>query len=149
MRARISDRFTELHTQRQDAEAKLAALQAATPTAMDPALLDEIPYAGDILLDLPLALKARLLAAFDITVVWNKPGNQVTVRAVITDATLQALPDILDPSQDGYHDTAATAPADSPLTQTPLQVSIAQSTGRPPCCDPRRWHLACDGQDDV
>ena len=129
MRARISDRFTELHTQRQDAEAKLAALQAATPAAMDPALLDEIPYAGDILLDLPLPLKSRLLAAFDITVVWNKPGNQVTVRAVITDATLQALPDILDPGQDGYHDTAATAPANSPLTQTPLSVSIAQSTG--------------------
>jgi hypothetical protein len=79
---------------------------------MDPALLDEIPYVGDILLYLLLALKARLLAAFDITVVWNKPGNQVTVRAVITDATLQALPDILNPRQDGYHDTA---PADSPL----------------------------------
>ena len=74
---------------------------------MDPALLDEIPYAGDVLPDLPLALKARLLAAFDITVLWNKPGNQVTVRAVITDATLRALPDILNPGQDGYHDTAA------------------------------------------
>ena len=127
MRARISDWFTELHTQRQDAEAKLTALEAATPAAMDPALLDEIPYAGDILLDLPLALKARLLAAFDITVIWNKPGDQVTVRAVITDATLQAMPDILNPGQDGYHDTAAPAPADSPLTPTPLSVSIAQS----------------------
>ena len=70
----------------------------------------------------------RLLAAFDITVVWNKPGNQVTVRAVITDATLRALPDILDPGQDGYHDAAPAAPADSPLTRTPLSVSIAQST---------------------
>ena len=60
---------------------------------------------------------------------WNKPGNQVTVRAVITDATLQALPDILNPGQDGYHDTA---PADSPLTRTPLSVSLAQSTGSPP-----------------
>lgn len=60
MRARISDRFTELHPQRQDAEAELAALQAAVPTAMDPSLLNEIPYAGAILLDLPLALKARL-----------------------------------------------------------------------------------------
>ena len=131
MRARIRGRFTELHTQRTEAEAKLATLEAATPTAMDPTLLDEIPYAGDVLPGLPLALKTRLLAAFDITVLWNKPGNQVTVRAVITDATLQALPDILDPGQDGYHDTAA-APADSPLTRTPLSVSIAQSTGSPP-----------------
>jgi site-specific DNA recombinase len=127
MRARIRERFTQLHTQRTEAEAKLATLEAATPTAMDPALLDEIPYAGDVLPGLPLALKTRLLAAFDITVLWNKPGNQVTVRAVITDATLQALPDILDPGQDGYHDTAA-APADSPLTRTPLLVSIAQTT---------------------
>ncbi|MGB6612580.1 MAG: hypothetical protein WBE95_00755, partial [Trebonia sp.] len=117
---------------RHDAEVKLAALEATTPTAMDPALLDEIPYAGDILLDLPLALKARLLAAFDITVFWNKPGNQVTVRAVLTDATLQAVLDILDPSQDGYHDTAEPAPANSPSTRTPLSVSIAHSTGSPP-----------------
>jgi hypothetical protein len=129
MRARISDRFTELHTQRQRAEAKLAALQAAVPTAMDPTLLDEIPYAGNILPGLPPALKARLLAAFDITISWNKPGNQATVRAVLTDATLQAVLDILDPGQDGYHDTAATAPADSPLTRTALLVSIAQSAG--------------------
>jgi len=131
MRARISDRFTELHAQRQQAEAKLAALQAATPTAMDPTLLDEIPYADDILPDLPPALKTRLFDAFDITVVWNKPDNQATVRAVLTDATLRAvldILDILDPSQDGYHDTAAPAAIDSPSTRTPLLVSIAQST---------------------
>jgi hypothetical protein len=29
------------------------------------------------------------------------------VFAEITEATLQALPDILDPGQDGYHDTNA------------------------------------------
>jgi len=60
MRTRISDRFTELHTQRQQAEAKLTALQAAAPTAMDPSLFDEVPYAGGILPDLPPALKTRL-----------------------------------------------------------------------------------------
>jgi hypothetical protein len=117
------------YTQRQDAEAELAALQAATPTAMDPALLDEIPYAGDILLDLPLALKARLVAAFDISPCGTSPATRSPSRAVITDATLRALPDILNPGQDGYHDTA---PADSPLTRTPLSVSLAQSTGSPP-----------------
>jgi site-specific DNA recombinase len=134
MRARISDRFTELHTQRQDAEVKLAALQAAVPTAMDPTLLDEIPYAGDILPDLPPALKTRLFAAFDMTVLWNKPGNQVTVHAVLTDATLRAVLDILDPRQDGYLDTAAPAPANSPSTRTPLLVSIAQTTGSQGTC---------------
>jgi hypothetical protein len=108
--------------------AQLAALQAATPTAMDPTLLDEIPYAGDILPDMPPALKDRLFAAFDITILWNKPGNQTTVRAVLTDATVRAVPDILNLSQDGYHDTATTTSTDTPLGRTSLSSPFAQST---------------------
>ncbi len=109
IRARIMDRFAQLHTQRQETEAQLATLTAHRPRAADPAILDEIPYAGDILPDLPPALKARLFAAFDLSVLWNKPGNQATVTIEITDATLQALPAILNPEQDGYHDTADQA----------------------------------------
>src|SRR6185312_12123360 len=82
------------------------ALNAATPRAADPALLDELPLAGDILPGLPPDLKARLLDAFDIQILWNKPGRQATVHAEITDATLQALPAILNPGQDGYDDTS-------------------------------------------
>jgi hypothetical protein len=45
---------------------------------------------------------------------WNKPAGQATIRATITDQTLRTLPGILNPSQDGYHDThplaATTAP---------------------------------------
>ena len=48
----------------------------------------------------------RLLEAFDIQVLWNKPGRQATVHAEITDATLRALPAILNPGQDGYDDTS-------------------------------------------
>jgi hypothetical protein len=58
MRARINERFTQLHTERTAAEAKLAALTAEQPKAADPAILDEIPYAGDIIPALPPALKA-------------------------------------------------------------------------------------------
>ena len=76
------------------------------PQATDPALLDQLPVLGDILPGLPPALKARLLAAFDLEILWNKPGQQVTVFAEITDATLQAIPGITDPGQDGYHDTS-------------------------------------------
>jgi hypothetical protein len=54
---------------------------------------------------MPPALKARLFAAFDITILWNKTGGQATVTAVITDATLQALPGILDLTK-----TATTTP---------------------------------------
>ena len=48
----------------------------------------------------------RLFAAFEITVLCNKTGNQVTVTATITDAAVQALSGILDPSQVGYYDVS-------------------------------------------
>src|SRR5271166_297491 len=62
----------------------------------------------------PPALKARLLAAFDLQILWNKTGQQATVFAEITDATLQALPAILDPAQDGYHDTSTDTGTSDP-----------------------------------
>jgi hypothetical protein len=46
---------------------------------------------------LQVELKAWLLDAFDIQILWNKPGRQATVIAEITDATLRALPAILNP----------------------------------------------------
>jgi hypothetical protein len=81
--------------------------------------------AGD---GLPPALKARLFAAVDLIILWNKTDGQATVTATITDATLAALPAILDPTQDGYHDT--DNPDDlGPLTQHPPSVSVAWATG--------------------
>jgi hypothetical protein len=97
MRARITGRFAELHHQREQVQAQLDALQAVTPKAADPALLDALPLAGDILPGLDPALKARLLDAFDLQVLWNKPGRQAIVFAEITEGTLRALPALLDP----------------------------------------------------
>jgi hypothetical protein len=118
-----------------DAETQLTALTASRPRAADPAILDEIPYAGDILPALPPALKARLFAAFDLSILWNKTGNQATVHAEITDATLRALPAILNPDRDGYHDTAApagtgnTTPASAgQLAQPPITGSLSHSS---------------------
>jgi hypothetical protein len=42
---------------------------------------------------------------------WNKPGSQATVRAEITETTLQAVPGILNPGQDGYDNTGTDEPA--------------------------------------
>jgi hypothetical protein len=42
-----------------------------TAPAADLTLLDRLPLFGDILSDLPSALKACLFAAFDIWVLWN------------------------------------------------------------------------------
>jgi site-specific DNA recombinase len=106
MRARIRARFADLHREQQDKQAQLAALSAATPQAADTSLLDQLPLAGHVLPGLAPDIKARLFAAFDVQILWNKPGGQATVHAEITEATLKALPAILDPSQDGYHDTA-------------------------------------------
>ena len=111
LRARIRARFAELHEERERLEAQLKTLAKTVPVAADLTLLDRLPLAGDVLPDLPPRLKARLFQAFDIAVLWNKPGSQATVRAEITETTLQAVPGILDPSQDGYDDTGTSQPA--------------------------------------
>jgi site-specific DNA recombinase len=130
IRARILDRFAELHTQRTAAENRLTALTAAKPRAADPDLLDELPYCENIIDRLPPALKARLFAAIDLNVLWNKTGGQVTVYATITDTTLTALADLLNTGQDGYHDTATPALASNngmwALPQPPIGVSPSQ-----------------------
>ena len=95
-----------------------------TPAATDPALLDELPLLGDLVPDLPPALKARLLAAFGIEILWNKPGHQVTVFAEITDSTLQAIPGITDPGQDGYHDTGPQTSNDAPVSMGHLNNTL-------------------------
>ena len=113
MRAGITDRFAELHHERAQAQAQLDALAAEAPKAADPALLDQLPLAGDILPGLDPAIKARLFDAFDLQILWNKPGRQATVHAEITEATLRALPALLNPGQDGYDDTAGATPGET------------------------------------
>jgi hypothetical protein len=97
------------------------------PVAADLTLLDRLPLAGDVVPDLPPRLKARLFQAFDIAVLWNKPGSQATVRAEITETTLQAVPGILDPSQDGYHDTGTGQPSPWGIWPTPLDAVESHS----------------------
>lgn len=60
---------------------------------------------------LACSLKARLFEALDLTILWNKTDGQATARITITDTTLAALPEILNPDQDSYHDTANPYPA--------------------------------------
>jgi hypothetical protein len=118
MRARIGARFAELHHEQQDKQTQLTALAATTPRAADITLLDQLPLAGTVLPGLAPDLKARLFAAFDLQILWNKPGRQAAVHA---EATLCALPALLNPGQDGYDDTAdnasgeAAAAADRPI----------------------------------
>ena len=133
-RARIRARFAELHEEREQLEAQLKTLAKTTPAAADTELLDRLPLAGDILPRLTPRLKAKLFQAFGITVLWNKPASQATVRAEITDTTLRAIPAILDPSQDDYDDTDPDPAADGPepmwdLANTPRAIRVP-----PSCC---------------
>ena len=112
MRARIRARFAELHHEQQDKQAQLNGLATAVPRAADTTLLDQLPLAGDVLPGLAPDIKARLFAAFNLEVLWNKPDRQVTVNAEITEATLRALPALLNPDQDGYDDTADNTPGE-------------------------------------
>jgi site-specific DNA recombinase len=127
LRGRIRARFAELHAEHEQKKAQLAALAQVTPKAADTTLLDQLPLAGDVLPGLPDDLKAALFAAVDLQILWNKPGRQATVHAEITDATLQALPALLNPGLDGYDDTAAVGnDADQPrsvedLFEPPIQ----------------------------
>ena len=56
---------------------------------------------------------SELFQAFDLQILWNKTGQQATVFAQITDATLQALARHPGPGRDGYDDTADEQPGDS------------------------------------
>jgi hypothetical protein len=98
--------------------------------AADPAILDEVHHAGDIIPALPPALKARLFAAFDLAILWNKDKAQATVTVTITDATLTALPEILDHTQPGYHDTAS--PTDPASIGHLAQPAIGGPPPQPP-----------------
>jgi hypothetical protein len=125
MRARITDRFAELHHQREQVTTQLDALQATVPQATDPTLLEDLPLAGDILPGLDPAAKARLFAALDLEILWNKTDQQATVWVEITDATLRALPAILNPAQDGYDDTADTTPGEDADVEDLFESPIA------------------------
>lgn len=128
-RARIRARFAELHEERERLETQLKTLARTTPAAADTSLLDQLPLAGNVLPRLTPRLKARLFQVFDITVLWNKPARQATVTAEITEATLQALDAILNPGQDGFHDTAADQPEPiGHLANTPRSVREPHSS---------------------
>jgi len=131
LRQRIRARFTDLYTQRTALEAERAALQN-TPAEHDndPTLLDELPFLGDILTEAPASLTERLLDVFDMQAVYNRDKGQVTIHATVTDATPQAIRDLLtDPRADH-----TTPPPSQPGTTSQDHVShlTRHTGGRPP-----------------
>jgi hypothetical protein len=100
-RARIRARYAELYAERTRTETSLAALEAAVPHDTDPALLDKLPVAAGILGDAPARIKAALLAAFNVSALYSKDTDQVTIRASLTEDTPQTVAALLtDPRTD-------------------------------------------------
>ncbi len=132
LRNRIRARFTELYAQRTSIQTDLAALEAtAAKPVDDPTLLDELPLLGDIITNAPDALIEKLLAIFDVRAVYNRDKHQLTIRATITEATRQAVDNLLaDPRAD--HNQPASEP--SPTRHDQIAPS-AGPTGSSPRSD--------------
>ncbi len=106
MRKRHLAAFAQLEAERDTINRKLTALaQQTTDDGGDPALLDALPLLGDVLPPLPDRIKAQLFDAFDLTMLYNKAGDQITCRATITPSTPAALAAII--AQAGIDDLAA------------------------------------------
>ena len=73
-------------------ETALAAAQTATTQADDPALLDELPLAGDIVSAAPDRIKEAIYAAFDIHALYRHDQHQVTIWATMFDAHARNSP---------------------------------------------------------
>jgi len=115
-RARIRARYAELYDERTRTETALAAAEAATAQADDPALLDELPLAGDIVTAAPDRIKEAIYAAFDIHTLYRHDQHQVTIWATITPATPATIAALIeDPRTDS--DIQPGIPAD-PATST-------------------------------
>ena len=99
LRSRILDRFTELEDERAQINTRLIKLAAQTPAPADPALLDQLPELAGILASAPVRLQQDLYRAFQVQILYNPDGDQVTCHATITTATPRTLTAILTNSE--------------------------------------------------
>jgi hypothetical protein len=133
-RQRLRTRFTELYTQRSTLQGQLDTL--STPSdepASDPALLDELPLLGDIITNAPGTLIERLLAIFDVNAVYNRDKHQLTIHATITNATPQALRDLLlDPRADHNQKASDPSPTGQDHVSHPARPTGSSPRTAPP-----------------
>ena len=90
------------------------------PRARRPHLAGRTAALGDILTGAPAALTERLLAAFDIKAVYNRDKHQVTIHATITDATPQAVLDLLSDPRADHNKQPASHRAQPPKIMLPI-----------------------------
>ena len=115
-RQRIRTCYRDRAAERTAAERQLAEMETQTATADDPALLDAVPRAAGRFATAPPEVREALYTALDVQILYRPEQNQMTIWVTITDATPQAIQDLLDdPRTD--NDTghpAETSPAPAP-----------------------------------
>ena len=95
-RQRIRDRYRDRAAERAAAEQQLAELETQTAAADDPALLAAIPRAAGKFTTAPPEIREALYTALDVQILYRPDQNQMTIWVTITDATPQAIQDLLD-----------------------------------------------------
>jgi hypothetical protein len=130
MRARCSQRFTELHTEREAIETQITTLDNAPARDDHAELLDAIPLLAGNLGQLPERIQAALYQAFDIQLLYRKDMHQVTIWATITGSTPDAVAAIIN---DASHDPApaTTSPAPAQPAPEPASPTMSALTQRP------------------
>jgi site-specific DNA recombinase len=118
--------FGELEAERDQINTKLTALARQTSDdGGDPALLDQLPLLEVILPKLPNRIKQQLFDAFDLTMLYNKPQNQITCRATITPTTPHTLAAIITASE--TPDLAALLADHPPISDLTRQPRLCLS----------------------
>jgi hypothetical protein len=120
-RQRIRTRYRDRTAERATAEQQLTELETQADAADDPALLNAVPRAAGRFTAAPPEIREALYAALDVQILYRPDQKQMTIWVTITDATPQAIQDLLDdPRTD--NDTARpaeTAQVNSPAISTP------------------------------
>ena len=142
-RQRIRDRYRDRAAERTAAEQQLAGLDTLTAAADDPALLAAIPRAAGQFTTAPPEVREALYTALDVQVLYRPDQNQMTIWVTITDATPQAIQQLLDDprtdSDTGHPAETAHAPSiagSTPNFGTPAQHTLWWSMSHP--CPPQR-----------
>ena len=145
MRSRCSQRYTELHAEREAIETQITAIDNAPARDDHAELLDALPLLSGNLSRFPERIQAALYHAFDLQLLYNKDMHQVTIWATITSSTPHAVAAIIS---DASHPAPATttpgqpapapAPAMSALTQRPIRPRILHDHGTGRCVRRRR-----------
>jgi hypothetical protein len=88
---------------------------ASQPAADDPGLIEELPYAPELLAGAPAELRARIYAAFQVHALYRAQQHQATITATITDQTPGIIAALISDPRTG-HDTANPERTNPPVT---------------------------------